>query len=142
MALVNEAYLVEQFFVEGPRTDEAEIAACLARGSFLVAEEDGRIEGCVYVGRREGRGYFGLLSVRPGRQGEGLGRRLVAAAEERLRAAAFREIDILVVDLRRELFPFYEHLGYREVGREPFPPTPPTKRPCAFVVMRKPLADA
>jgi GNAT superfamily N-acetyltransferase len=141
VAVINEAYAVERFFVPGPRTDEAEVADHLARGAFLVAEEDRRIAGCVYVGRREGRGYFGLLSVRPGRQGRGLGRRLVEAAEERLRGEGFREVDILVVDVRRELFPFYDRLGYREVGFEPFPPEPSPSQACRFVVMRKSLTD-
>ena len=139
MDLVNEAYLVERFFVDGPRTDEVEVAGYLAKGAFLVEDEGDRLAGCVYVGRRGHRGYFGLLSVRPHRQGSGLGRRRVEAAEDRLRRDGFREAEILVVDLRRELFPFYERLGYREAGFEPFPPEPATRQPCRFVVMRKSL---
>ena len=139
--VIRDEERLERFFVDGPRTDEAEVAGCLASGSFLVDDEDGRLAGCVYVARHGDRGYFGLLSVRPDRQGSGLGRRLVEAAEDRLRGEGFREIEILVVDLRRELFPFYERLGYREAGFEPFPPEPSTRQPCRFVVMRKALAS-
>jgi len=140
VALINEAYLVEQFFVPEPRTDEHEVAEHLRTGTFLVAEDHGQLVGCVYVGRRGGRGYFGFLSVRPGRQGSGIGRRLVAAAEERLRGEGLDEVEILVVDQRHELFPFYARLGYREAGTEPFPAQPSPRIPCRFVVMRKALA--
>jgi GNAT superfamily N-acetyltransferase len=109
-------------------------------GGFLVAEqEDKGVVGCVYVGRRGDCGYFGLLSVDPALQGRGLGRRLVAAAEERLRDQGHREVEILVVDVRTELLPFYEGLGYRKVGEEPFPDGYELRVPCRFVVMRKTL---
>jgi ribosomal protein S18 acetylase RimI-like enzyme len=86
--LVNRAFLVERFFVEGDRTSPAEISRMLESGAFLLAEADGRLVACVYVELRGERGYFGMLSVDPSRQGEGLGRRLVDAAEDRCRRRA------------------------------------------------------
>ena len=139
VALVNYAFRVEAFFVEGPRTSAAELEALMRAGTFLIAEEDGRAAGCVYVGRRGERGYFGLLSVDPRRQGRGLGRRLVAAAEERLRAEGQREVEILVVDLRKDLDPFYLGLGYRFSGEAAFPEGLETRIPCRFLVMCKSL---
>ncbi len=142
VALVNEAYAVEAFFVRGPRIAEEDVRQHLESGGFLLAEEPRGLVGCVYVELRGARGYFGLLSVAPALQGRGLGRRLVAAAEERLRAAGCREVEILVVNLRRELLSFYGRLGYLEAGTEPFPESESERltSPCHFVVMRKPLA--
>ncbi len=141
VSLINAAYRVEEFFVAGSRTSAAEIEGMLRSGGFLLAEpEDGGVAGCVYVGRRGERGYFGLLSVDPVFQGRGLGRRLVAAAEERLREHGHREVEILVVNVRAELVPFYAGLGYRREGEEPFPEGYELRMPCHFVVMRKALA--
>jgi len=137
--LVNRAFLVERFFVDGDRTSPAEISRLLDAGVFLLAETDGRLVACVYVERRGERGYFGMLSVDPSRQGEGLGRRLVDAAEDRCRSRGCRLMEIHVVDVREELPPFYRRLGYVEVGEEPFPDTERAKIPARFVVMTKPL---
>jgi GNAT superfamily N-acetyltransferase len=138
-ALVNRAFEVEAFFIERPRTNPAEIASMCGRGVFLLAEQDGALAGCVFVETRGERGYFGLLSVDPTRQGQGIGGRLVAAAENHCRRAGCRAMDIRVVNLRKELPPYYRGRGYRETGREPFPEDEPTKLPCEFVVMSKPL---
>ena len=138
-SLVNRAFLVERFFVDGDRTSLAEISRLLETGTLLLAETDGRLVDCVYVELRGDRGYFGMLSVDPSRQGEGLGRRLVDAAEDRCRSRGCRLMEIHVVDVREELPPFYRRLGYVEVGEEPFPDTERAKIPARFVVMTKPL---
>jgi GNAT superfamily N-acetyltransferase len=137
-SLVNRAFLVERFFVEGDRTSLAEISRLLETGRFLLAETD-RLVACVYVERRGERGYFGMLSVDPSRQGEGLGRLLVSAAEEQCRREGCNVMEIHVVDLRRELPPLYRRLGYVEVGTEPFPDTERAKQTARFIVMTKPL---
>jgi GNAT superfamily N-acetyltransferase len=81
-----------------------------------------------------------MLSVDPSRQGEGLGRRLVAEAEDRCRRQGCRVMEILVVDVREELPSLYRRLGYVEVGSEPFTESERTKMACKFIVMEKPLA--
>ena len=68
-----------------------------------------------------------------------IGRRLIAEAEEYARAHGCRFMDINVVNLRVELPSFYRALGYEETGTEPFPADSPTKLPCHFVCMSKPL---
>jgi predicted N-acetyltransferase YhbS len=141
-ALINAAFQVESFFVEGDRTSTDEVRALMDKGSFLVAEREGSLAGCVYVEGRGARGYFGLLAVDPARTGAGLGRALVAAAEEHIRRGGGEAVDISVVDLREELPPFYRRLGYVETGTAPFPSVARATRPCHFILMSKRLTPA
>ena len=138
-AVINAAYQVERFFIDGDRTSEDEVLRYMAKGVFLVAEDVDGAVGCVYVETRGDRGYFGLLAVDPGQHGKGLGRTLVQAAEEHLRRAGCRAVDISVVDLRTELPPFYRRLGYAQTGTAPFPDPHKATRPCHFILMSKPL---
>lgn len=136
--LINAAYQVERFFVDGDRTSPDEVRSLLGGGAFLLASDGtGTPAGCVYVQVRGPRGYFGLLAVDPGHQGQGIGRKLVAAAEDHCRAAGCTVMDLQVVDVRAELPPLYRSLGYTESGTAPF--TSPSKVPCRFVLMSKAL---
>jgi GNAT superfamily N-acetyltransferase len=138
-ALVTLAYRVETFFVDGDRTDASDVLKRLERGEFLVLEEEAALVGCVYVEARGAIGYFGMLSIDPRRQGEGLGARLVAAAEQWCARKGCAVVEIEVVDLRTELPPFYRKLGYADLGTRPFPDPERCKLPCHFIVMRKAL---
>ena len=138
VALVNAAFAVEQFFVPGPRISRDGIVAQMARGVFLVAESGAKTVGCVFVNRAIPAGYMGLLSVAPDHQGQGIGKRLVEAAERSCREAGCSSIEIRVVNLRSELPPFYRGRGYAERGTEPFDGPTPTI-PCHFVLMAKNL---
>jgi GNAT superfamily N-acetyltransferase len=89
---------------------------------------------------RDERGYFGLLAVDPELQRSGLGSRLVAAAEEYCRAAGCHFMDLTIVNLRTELPPFYQRLGYVESGTLPFPSEQDANQPCHLVRMSKALA--
>ena len=46
---------------------------------------------------------------------------------------------VVIVSLREELPPFYQKRGYVESGTSPFPLDVPTKIPCHFINMSKPL---
>lgn len=139
--LINAAFSVETF-IEGTRTDEERLTTMMAKGNILLAEEsDGHLLASVYVERRGDRGYLGMLAVDPTRQGEGLGRRLVQAAEDRFREQGCEGVDITVLSLRPELRPIYRRFGYVETGTEEFRPTQPL-RPgieCHCIVMSKQL---
>ena len=138
-ALINTAYVVEAFFKVGDRTSTEEVLDLMRRGHFLVLESDGRLDGAVYVEVETDRGYFGMLSTAPSRQKQGLGTRLVTAAEDFCRDAGCRYMELHVVNLRTELPPYYRKLGYDEQGTGPFPDPETATQPCHFVVMRKPL---
>jgi GNAT superfamily N-acetyltransferase len=152
VGLVNAAYVVEALLVRGERIDAAGVDEHRRRGLFLLLEQDladrggasagaaWSALGCVYVQPRGQAGYLGLLSVLPDRQGEGLGDLLLRAGEERLSAAGCREVEILVVSERAELFPWYEKRGYARTGRTlPFGAPDRLLQPCHFVEMRKVL---
>jgi GNAT superfamily N-acetyltransferase len=135
--VINAAFRpAEEFFVEGDRIGVEGVRKLFAKGTFLVEDE---YAGCVYVELRGERAYLGLLSVDPDQQGRGLGKILIAAAEEFAREHGCRFMDIRVVNLRTELPPMYRKLGYAEQGVEPWPEGEPSKLPCHFLCMAKKL---
>jgi len=137
--LINAAFVVERPFIEGQRIDPMGLRAYMEKGKFLVAEDGHGLAGCVYVELRGERGYLGLLGVEPGRQGNGLGRKLMEAAEDYFRAAHCRAIDLRIISPRKPLPRFYAHLGYTETGTAPFAPDVPLKVPCHYILMSKSL---
>ena len=141
--LVNRAYQVEDFFVDGDRIAEREVAALAEANQLVVLDgAGGGLAAAIQVDPSGERGYFGLLSVDPDFQGLGLGRRMVAVAEALCEAMGCRTMALRVVNIREDLAPWYRRLGYRETGAiEPFN-DPRAKRPCHFVEMAKPLATA
>ena len=141
-AVINLAYRVEDFFTIGDRTDAAEVREKMASGVFILLEDaDRAIAGSVYVTTHEGIGYFGMLSIDPARQGQRLGLRLIAEAEDYCRRAGCREMELEVVNLRTELPGFYRRFGYVECGTRAFTDTERVSRACHFIVMSKPLTS-
>ena len=138
--LINAAFAVEQVAFDGDRVNELGVRNYMSSGAFLVAEDGAGLVGCVYIEMRGARSYLGLLSVEPGRQGRGLGRKLMAEAEEFARGAGSQAMDLRVISPRAEqLVPFYLHLGYGETGTRPFPPESTSKVPGHYILMSKPL---
>ena len=137
--LINAAFRVEEPFIEGERIDPQGVRAYMEKGEFLVAEDSAGVFGCVCVELRGDRGYLGLLGVEPSRQGTGVGRKLMEAAENYFREAGCRAIDLRVISPRTPLPAFYQHLGYRETGTAPFAPEVPCKVPGHYILMTKSL---
>lgn len=137
--LINAAFAVEQVAIEGDRVDPAKVRGYMALGRFLLLEEGSALLGCVYVELRGRSGYVGLLSVAPTLQGRGFGRRLMAEAEESLRAAGCDVVDLRVISARAELLTFYGKLGYAEKGTSPMAANVPLKIPCHYIHLSKPL---
>jgi ribosomal protein S18 acetylase RimI-like enzyme len=135
--LINAAFRVEQPFIEGDRIDPDGVRAYMEKGKFLLAVDAVGLAGCVYVEIRGDRGYLGLLGVDPQRQGIGLGRKLMDAAENFFREAGCVAVDIRVISARTPLPVFYRHLGYLETGIAPFAPDVPVKVPCHYILMSK-----
>lgn len=116
----------EADLLTGPRTSEEELAGFIEDPSrqLLVWREHGVIRACVLLwDRGEGLAYLGMLTVDPALQGDGLGKRLLAAAEGYARSAMrASRMEMQVFSRRRELLSFYERRGYQPTGeRRPFP---------------------
>lgn len=139
--MINQAFEVETF-MGGTRTDHVRLAEEMRNGLILLAEDEaGALLGSIYYEPTPPVGYLGMLAVAPNRQGHGLGHKLVSAVEERLRAAGCGKAKIIVLSLRKELFPVYRHWGFVETETVDFDPGRPIREgfECHGVVMLKPL---
>lgn len=132
----------------GQRTDMDALAAMLADADqhLLLAWDGEALIGCVNVRRLgDGRGYLGLLTVEPALQSAGLGRLLIAAAEDAARGWGAAAMEMTVIVQRDTLIAWYQRRGYALTGeRRPFPLDDarfglPTRRDLEFVVLEKPL---
>ena len=116
----NEADLLT-----GDRTSVAELQSFLDAGEHLLVWRDtATIRACVRLVELGGQlVYLGMLTVDPDLQGDGLGKRLLAAAEAYARDALGAErMEMQVFSRRRELLSFYDRRGYLPTGeRRPFP---------------------
>jgi ribosomal protein S18 acetylase RimI-like enzyme len=136
-ALVNSAYrgessragwTTEESLLGGQRTDADSLRGMLAEADSVVlvhevSAPEVRLDACVFLERRGDACYLGMLTVRPTLQAGGLGRRLLAAAEEFARHTwSSRRVEMTVILQRAELIAWYERRGYARTGRrEPFP---------------------
>jgi mannitol-1-/sugar-/sorbitol-6-phosphatase len=122
-SLINSAFAIEKF-LEGERTDEEQLKEMMRKGQFLLGcDAAGQLVASVYVEVRGSRGYFGMLAVHPEQQKNGLGSRMVGAAEEYCRSRGCGAMDLVVLSLRPELPPLYRKLGYAESGVQEFHPS-------------------
>jgi GNAT superfamily N-acetyltransferase len=140
-ALINTAFSIETF-IEGVRTNEAELASMMEKGIFFLGyDEQNQLAASVYVEIKGERGYFGMLSVDPAQQGKGFSRPMVQAAEDHCRKHGCKAMDLTVVNLRTELPPLYRKYGYVETGTQEFRPSRPLKDGCKchLIVMSKNL---
>jgi GNAT superfamily N-acetyltransferase len=135
VALVESAYrgeasragwTSEADLLDGQRTDDEAVLAIVRgqNGVLLIAEDEGRLVGCCQLERRAGDvAYFGMFSIRPGEQGQGLGRLVLARAEQLAREDwGSRTMVMTVLVQRDDLIAWYERRGYRRTGQTlPFP---------------------
>lgn len=116
----------EADLLDGQRTDLEALDAALADPAqhLLILRDGDRIAACVSLtDRGEGLAYFGLLTVDPRRQATGIGRMMLAAAEDHAVAdLGAKRIEMTVIAQRAELVAWYERRGYVLSGeRRPFP---------------------
>jgi DNA-binding MarR family transcriptional regulator/ribosomal protein S18 acetylase RimI-like enzyme len=161
VSLLNRAYRgadadaswnSEAGIINGDRTNDALLRSELAAApdaTLLVWELWGAVQGCVWLAPLGNGGwYLGSLAVSPLLQNAQAGRRLLATAEDWVKARGGTCIRLTVVNVRDSLIAWYERRGYRLTGEtEPFPyadsrfGTP--KRPdLEFVVLTKQLGKS
>jgi ribosomal-protein-alanine N-acetyltransferase len=90
------------------------------RGFTLVGEQDDKIVGFVVVDRdRQNEGHVITIDVLPEVRRTGLGSRLMAVAEERLRALGCSLVLLETAVDNAAAVAFYKRLGYAVVGTIP-----------------------
>lgn len=139
----------EADLLDGQRTDIAMLASVIddLDQRILVAMRGEAMVGCVQISRKSNdTSYLGLLTVEPTRQGSGLGKLLITAAEEFAKKEFnARWMEMTVIRQRDELIEYYERRGYIPTGEErPFPLEDPRfglpkTGALAFVVLTKQL---
>jgi ribosomal protein S18 acetylase RimI-like enzyme len=119
-------WTTEADFLDGQRTDVADVSALIARDDarIVLAERHGELlASCLIERQPGGDGYFGMFSVRPNLQNAGIGRALLAEAERIAREEwDCKQMRMSVISIREALIAWYERRGYRRTGEyKPFP---------------------
>ncbi len=134
VALVESAYrgegsragwTTEADLLDGRRTDPDDVRSGLGRDRSVIvlAEQDGKLVACAHVSVEGEAGHFGMFSVVPGLQRNGVGKAVLAEAERIVRDDwKLAMMRMSVIDVRSELIAFYERRGYVRTGKtKPFP---------------------
>ena len=120
-------WTTEADLLEGQRTDPAGIAAVIATPDsalLLAVDEFDELVGCCAIEKRpRDVCYFGTFAVRPGLQGGGTGKLLLAEAERRARDEwGSSSVEMTVIGQREDLIAWYVRRGYAPSGEmRPFP---------------------
>lgn len=146
----NAGWTSEAGLIGGSRTSATMLREDMARrpdaAMLIWRDAEGSLVGCVWLEPAAADvWYLGSLTVAPRRQNAGLGRRLLAAAEDRVRGHGGRRVEMTVVNRRDTLIDWYLRRGYRPTGAtRPFPYGDerfgvPRRDDLHFIVMRKDL---
>lgn len=153
--LVNSSYrgdyskigwTTEADLLGGQRSDPGEIEEIIldTNQAIILCIYEQKIIGTVVVQNKTDHAYIGMLTVKPDLQKSGLGKQLLAAAEDYINDQWRQyEIEMTVIKQRTELISWYERRGYFISGEtRPFPyddpkfGTPKVKG-LEFVVLKK-----
>lgn len=136
-----------ELFISTQRTDASSLLNLMKKPTVTFLKylsDDGTIEGCVLLNKKDNRLYLGMLSVFPGLQGKGVGKKLLLSAEEHARNSGCNLIFMTVISIRQELIQWYEKHGYQKNGKKaPFPIDEKfglPKIPLEMVVLEKVIA--
>lgn len=133
--LVNSAYRPknhergwthEADLVSGDRVNAQQVGELIKPGHcLLVNKEAGTIRGCIHIEKHGETSYIGMLATLPSQQNQGLGNKLLVAAEHIAKnrfGAIYYKMSVL--SSRPELLAYYERRGYQLTGKTaPYPLT-------------------
>ena len=131
--LINSAYrgetskkgwTTEANLLEGKRTNEEELTETILnpKNTILKYTENDQIIGSVLLVEKEHQLYLGMLTVSPELQNSGIGKKMLAEAENHAKALGLSSIIMTVISVREELIAWYKRHGYVDTGeREAFP---------------------
>ncbi|WP_424195202.1 GNAT family N-acetyltransferase [Ampullimonas aquatilis] len=134
ISLVNQAYRPasdaagwthETGLVTGERINEQQVTALLDRSQsiILIATRKNDLLGCVHIEQQDEHAMIGMLAVLPRCQVGGIGKQLLAHAENHA-AQQFhvKTLRMVVVSARHALIEFYLRRGYQRTGQTmPYP---------------------
>jgi GNAT superfamily N-acetyltransferase len=116
--IVHDAYLryVERIGKPpGPMLDD--YSARVAEGAVWVLDEGGAVAGVLVLLPAPDHLLLDNVAVDPARHGAGLGRRLMAFAEDEARSRGYAEVQLYTHVLMHENLVLYPKLGYEEFAR-------------------------
>jgi len=112
-------------FIGNKRTDESTVANLIKKPGAVFLKylnDQGTLEGCVFLHKKDNRLYLGMFSVSPLAQGKGIGKELLIAADDHAKEQNCSAIYMTVITVREELIAWYERNGYHKTGKVlPFP---------------------
>jgi ribosomal protein S18 acetylase RimI-like enzyme len=116
---VREAYskYVERIGRE-PAPMLVDYEAAIVAGEAWVLVDGDETTGVLVMRPENGHLFVETVAVRPGRQGSGLGRKLMAFAEQAATSRGLDEIRLYTNEKMVENLPFYRGLGFEETGRK------------------------
>ena len=117
--LVRMAYskYVERIGKE-PAPMREDYAALIRAGEVWVLAEGGEVLGVLVMRPADDHLFVDNVAVAPGQQGKGLGRELLAFAEERAEGEGLPEIRLYTNEKMHEnLLAVYARVGFEETGR-------------------------
>lgn len=118
-------WTTEADLLGGQRTDTDQVRSLIERAGSIVllAELHGDVVGTCHLERQSPEtAYFGMFAVRPGLQGGGIGRSIIAQATRLAATWGCGELRMTVIRQREDLIAWYARLGYLPTGETvPFP---------------------
>lgn len=125
------------------RIDDTELEKIINDPSAVILKYmiNDTILGCVYLHQYDDVMYLGMLSVDPLSQALGIGKKILAGADEYALQKNCRSVEMNVISKRKELIAWYQKYGYHDSGRtRPFHTdhrfgTP--NEPIEFIIMEK-----
>lgn len=127
--LVNSAYrgeyskkgwTTEADLLGGQRADEEMIRDIIRTEHNIIFKnvDEGRITGCCHLRMEAKRAYVGMLTVEPLLQSKGIGKKLLAHAENVAAQQGADEMYMTVITQRVELIEWYERCGYKKTNQK------------------------
>lgn len=121
----KKGWTTEAHLIAGEqRSDEAMVLQAMQQPASVFLKftaANGTIAGCVNLQQQDEKIYLGMFSVSPELQGGGIGKSLLAAAEQYAKQLHCTHIYMQVIAARTDLINWYMRHGYKDTGqRKPF----------------------
>jgi len=116
----REGWTTEADLLDGQRTDADEVSHLIEHelSCIVLGEKNNKLIACVHLLNKNKDTYLGMFAVSPQEQGKGVGRLVLAEAENRV----FNQwhcpvLRMAVISLREDLIAWYQRRGYKLNGK-------------------------